>query len=80
LIASPNFTSFVPGTRSDGLEQLAGLIERVTFHNGETGFAGPSSQSAGPACPRDGHRQAPESEGHNAARTRLEVGRPDGAW
>jgi exodeoxyribonuclease V alpha subunit len=28
-----------PSRPADGLEQLAGLIERVTFHNGETGFA-----------------------------------------
>src|SRR5687768_5621042 len=33
-------TADSPPTRTDdGLEQLAGLIERVTFHNGETGFA-----------------------------------------
>src|ERR1700722_5052820 len=31
-------TADVPPSRTHGLESLAGLIERVTFHNAESGF------------------------------------------
>ena len=67
-------------TPPDGPEPLAGLIERVTFHSVETGFAVLQVKVRGHAGPGDGGRYAAGSEGGGVGRGPGPVGHRPGDY